>query len=265
MEFGLECLFIRYMQKISYRIFILLISTKFSISPIQADAHASFPKFSMKLEKKKCKSVRPPQGPPGPPGPPGTQVNIPITGPMGPTGLTLMGPTGPMGPMGPTGPSQGAPGATGATGFGTTGTTGNTGATGATGATGLTSLDHLFTTGTGILVALGSPVSFGGSALISGTSITKTNATTFSINATGDYYIHLTTQTSGIILGGLQVFVNGIAVGVGVTLLSLGIPITIQEIINIPTAPSTLQVRAIRLAITLAGTVALSIIQVSTP
>lgn len=184
---------------------------------------------------------------------------------MGAPGVTgVIGSTGVTGATGATG--LGVTGATGSTGStGATGVTGAIGPTGATGASGLTSLDHLFTTGTGALVALGSPVTFGGAVLVSGTAITKTNTTTFSINETGEYYIHITTQTAGLSLGGLQVFVNGIGVGVGATLLSLGIPITIQEIINIPTAPSTLQVRSIGLAITLGGTVALSIIQLSTP
>ena len=151
--------------------------------------------------------------------------------------------------------------------LGATGTTGNTGATGATGAAGPTSLAHLYNSNTGgLTVAVGAPVTFSNTALVNGTAITQTNVTTFSINATGDYYIHFVGQTATLsLLGGMQLFVNGIATGPNIVLVTGGAPIVLQQIVNIASATATIQIRATGLVVTFGGNATISFIKLSSP
>lgn len=126
------------------------------ISPLQADVHTNLPKFSIKLEKKKCGSIKPPQGPTGPLGfqevVPGIQRNVPV----------LLG-------SAPTGPSQGSRGVTGV--MGATGATDSIGPVGPAS----NSLDHLYNSHpTGLTVSVNSPVTFNNTALIRGTAIPAT-------------------------------------------------------------------------------------------
>lgn len=261
-----------------YKILIILCCcTATLISPLQADMHTNLPKFSMKLEKKKCKSLRPPQGPPGPPGIPGRRGErgdpgiVPKNkilgeqGPPGPTGAT--GATGGTGPLGPTGPAgaTGQAGPTGATGA--TGEVGETGPAGATGQAGPTSLDHFYGSNAGELrVAVDSPVTFSDPAITSGTAISEVNVTKFSLNENGNYYIHFVGQTtSDSLLGGLQLYVSDVATGPNIVLNVAGAPLVLQQIVSITNAPATLQVKGTGLVVTLAENTTISIIQLSTP
>jgi hypothetical protein len=180
-----------------------------------------------------------PQGPTGPTGPTG-----PAGGPTGPTG-----PTGPPGPMGATGPI----GPTGPTGLmGPTGSTGATGPTGPTGsAGGLAAVLFDYNSG-GITIGIGGAVPFNQAPLIVGTAISKTNNTTFTVNANGVYRISYTLRTAVVgLLGNTQVQVNGIGVGPTSALLFLGAPITDQVTFS-ANAADTLQVVVGGLALSLA-------------
>ena len=66
-------------------------------------------------------------------------------------------------------------------------------------------------------------------------------------------------------LGGLQFFINGVATGPNITLVNAGVPIIIQHIVNIPSAPVTVQVRGNGLIVTLGANPTISFIQLSTP
>jgi BclA C-terminal domain len=180
-----------------------------------------------------------PQGPTGPTGPTG-----PANGPTGPTG-----PTGPPGPMGATGPI----GPTGPTGLmGPTGSTGATGPTGPTGsAGGLAAV--LFDYNTGVVtIIVGSAVPFSQPPFIVGAAISKTNSTTFTLNASGVYRVTYTlrTATAGL-LGNVQVQVNGVGVGPINALLTLGVPLT-DQVTFTANATDTVQLVVGGLALSLA-------------
>jgi BclA C-terminal domain/Collagen triple helix repeat (20 copies) len=183
-----------------------------------------------------------PQGPTGPTGPTG-----PSGGPPGPTGPT--GPTGPPGPMGATGATgpTGPPGPMGATG--STGATGPTGPTGSAG--GLAAVLFDYNSG-GITIGVGGAVPFSQAPLIVGTAISKTNNTTFTVNANGVYRISYTLRTALVsLLGNTQVQVNGIGVGPTAALLSVGAPLS-DRVTFSANAADTLQVVVGGLALTLA-------------
>jgi hypothetical protein len=172
--------------------------------------------------------------PPGPPGPTGP------TGPTGPAGGPP-GPTGPTGPTGPPGPA-GATGPTGPTGLmGPTGSTGPTGATGATGAAGgLAAVLFDYNSGT-IVIGLGGAVPFNQAPLIVGTAISKTNNTTFSVNASGTYRITYTLRTALVsLLANVQVHVNGAGVGPTAALIVAGTSLS-DEVTFSANAGDTLQ------------------------
>jgi hypothetical protein len=188
--------------------------------------------------------------PPGPPGPTGpTGPTGPAGGPPGPTGPT--GPTGPPGPMGVTGPT----GPTGPTGLmGSTGSTGSTGATGPTGATGsaggLAAVLFDYNSGT-IVIVTGSAVPFSQAPLIVGTAISKTNNTTFTVNANGTYRITYTLRTALVsLLANVQVHVNGAGVGPTAALIVAGTSVTDQVTFS-ANAGDTLQLVVGGLALTL--------------
>ena len=186
-----------------------------------------------------------PAGPPGPTGPTGPPGPAGPTGPPGPQGVT--GPIGPTGPPGPAGP-------TGATGLpGPTGPTGSTGPTGPTGPAGLGLAAALFDWNNGgITIAINSPVPFNQAPFIVGTAISKTNNTTFTVNATGAYRVTYILQTAAAsLLGSAQVRVNGTGVGPTTTLVALGAPLTGMVTFS-ANAGDTIQVVVSGLAITLA-------------
>jgi len=188
-----------------------------------------------------------PQGPTGPTGPTG-----PAGGPPGPTGPT--GPPGPMGATGPIGP-PGPMGATGPTGLmgptGSTGPTGPTGPTGATGATGgLAAVLFDYNSGT-IVISVGGAVPFNQAPLIVGTAISKTNNTTFTVNANGTYRITYTLRTALVsLLANVQVRVNGVGVGPTAALVLAGTSVSDQVTFSANTG-DTLQLVVGGLALTL--------------
>ncbi|HEX3599348.1 MAG TPA: hypothetical protein VHU84_04360, partial [Lacipirellulaceae bacterium] len=185
-----------------------------------------------------------PAGPPGPTGP---------TGPTGPSGGPP-GPTGPTGPPGPTG-ATGPAGPTGPTGpTGSTGSTGSTGATGPTGATGsaggLAAVLFDYNSGT-IVIGVGGAVPFSQAPLIVGTAISKTNSTTFTVNANGTYRITYTLRTALVsLLANVQVRVNGVGVGPTAALVVAGTSVSDQVTFS-ANAADTLQLVVGGLALTL--------------
>lgn len=135
----------------------------------------------------------------------------------------VVGPTGPTGPTGATGAQglqgiQGDTGPTGATGpqglQGKIGPTGPTGATGATGATGPAgnALNYddfyaLMPPDNAATVAPGTDVSFPQDGPNSGTSITRTGASSFNLSEIGTYQIHFNVPVSEA--GQLELTLNG--------------------------------------------------------
>jgi len=185
-----------------------------------------------------------PAGPPGPTGP--TGPTGPSGGPPGPTGPT--GPTGPPGPMGATGPigPTGPPGPMGATG--STGPTGPTGATGSAG--GLAAVLFDYNSGT-IVIGVGGAVPFSQAPLIVGTAISKTNSTTFTVNANGVYRITYTLRTALVsLLANVQVHVNAAGVGPTAAFLVAGTSVSDQVTFS-ANAGDTLQLVVGGLALTL--------------
>ena len=185
-----------------------------------------------------------PAGPPGPTGP--TGPTGPSGGPPGPTGPT--GPTGPLGPMGATG-STGATGPTGP--MGATGSTGATGPTGPTGsAGGLAAVLFDYNSGT-VTIGVGGAVPFSQAAFIVGTAISKTNNTTFTVNANGTYRITYTLRTALVsLLANVQVHVNGAGVGPTAALVVAGTSVSDQVTFS-ANASDTLQLVVGGLALTL--------------
>ncbi|MBJ8038341.1 BclA C-terminal domain-containing protein, partial [Bacillus cereus] len=155
-------------------------------------------------------------GPTGFTGPTGSTGPTGFTGPTGPTGDTgptgSTGPTGPTGDTGPTG-STGPTGPTGPTGLtGPTGDTGDTGLTGPTGPTGPNvTTDSMFTSNT-----IGSTIN----VLLGGTNIPLPNNQsldgftaniandTFTVPATGRYYITYKINTTVALLVSSQLLLN---------------------------------------------------------
>ena len=188
-----------------------------------------------------------PAGPPGPTGP--TGPTGPSGGPPGPTG-----PTGPPGPTGATGPA-GPTGPTGPTGLtGSTGSTGSTGATGPTGATGsaggLAAVLFDYNSGT-VVISVGGAVPFSQAPLIVGTAISKTNSTTFTVNANGTYRITYTLRTAlASLLANVRVQVNGVGVGPTAALVVAGTSVS-DEVTFSANAADTLQLVVGGLALTL--------------
>ncbi|QWG32504.1 BclA C-terminal domain-containing protein [Bacillus mycoides] len=214
-------------------------------------------------------------GPTGNTGPSGTTGPTGATGPIGDTGPTgntgpsgTTGPTGATGQTGNTGPS-GAIGSTGATGpSGTTGPTGATGPIGDTGPTGPSRLGlpaglYAFNSAaSSINVGINTPVPFNTAGSQLGTAITQLDSDTFTIHQNGLYKITVIayTATSGL-LGGIEIQVNGLAVpGAARNLVSLGTPIVIQAIIQITTAPVSVEVIGIEAVLSLAVGTGASII-----
>ena len=168
---------------------------------------------------------------------------------------------GPPGVQGPPGP-EGIGGVQGATG--------PTGPSGPTGATGVTALDNLFNfniAGAPLLVAINSPIPFNQVALVLGDAVSQTALTTFTFSEVGNYYVSFVGSPTLGVGGGVQLFLNGAAVGPTTSLIVAGSPLVLREIISVTTVPSTLQVVVQGLALTFnAGSSAwISIIKMSAP
>ncbi|MGW9353549.1 BclA C-terminal domain-containing protein [Heyndrickxia vini] len=87
-----------------------------------------------------------------------------------------------------------------------------------------------------------------------GTAITHPTATTFNLNAPGNYAVRVFIYTATLsALGGVTINLNGTPVGGVVSLLTVGAPIVTETIVNVTvTIPSTITVTVTGLALTLA-------------
>jgi BclA-like protein len=104
-----------------------------------------------------------------------------------------------------------------------------------------------------IVIGVGGAVAFNQAPLIVGTSISKTNDTTFTVNADGVYRVTYTLRTALIsLLGGVQVQVNGSGVGPTAGLVIAGVPLTDQVTFQ-ANAGNTVQLVVSGLALTLAA------------
>ncbi len=103
-----------------------------------------------------------------------------------------------------------------------------------------------------VVVGVGGAVAFNQAPLIVGTAISKTNDTTFTVNADGVYRVTYTLRTALLsLLGGVQVQVNGSGVGPTAGLVIAGAPLTDQVTFQ-ANAGDTLQLVVSGLALTLA-------------
>lgn len=101
---------------------------------------------------------------------------------------------------------------------------------------------------------MGSPLSFNQTETTAGGAITKTSNTAFQFNEVGHYRVQTIARTTTLsLLGGIQYFVNGSAVGPTMSLLSAGNVLVLEAVIVVNTVPSTLEVRATSVAVTLAS------------
>ena len=112
----------------------------------------------------------------------------------------------------------------------------------------------LFDYNTGpIVIGVAGAVPFNQAPLIvGGTTISKTNNTTFTLNKDGVYRVTYTLRTALLsLLGGVRVHVNGTGVGPTSGLITLGAPLTDMVTFE-ATAPSTVQLVVSGLALSLA-------------
>jgi BclA C-terminal domain len=80
-----------------------------------------------------------------------------------------------------------------------------------------------------VVINVGGPVPFNQTALMVGTAISKTNNTTFTLNANGVYRVTYTLRTALLsLLGSVQVQVNGVGVGPTASLIIAGAPLSDQ-------------------------------------
>ena len=104
-----------------------------------------------------------------------------------------------------------------------------------------------------IVVGVGGAVPFNQAPLIVGTAISKTNDTTFTVNADGVYWVSYTLRTALLsLLGSVRVQVNGVGVGPTASLVIAGVLLSDQ--VTIPAnAGDTLQLVVSGVALTLAA------------
>ena len=109
-----------------------------------------------------------------------------------------------------------------------------------------------YNTGT-VTIGVGGAVPFSQAPLIVGTAISKTNNTTFTVNATGVYNVSYVLQTAVVsLLAQTQVRVNGVGVGPTTALIAPGAPMTNQ--VTFPAnASDQVQIVVAGLALTLAA------------
>lgn len=117
---------------------------------------------------------------------------------------------------------------------------------------GLAAIVFDYNSGT-IAIGVGGAVPFNQSPLVVGTAITKTNNTTFTVNADGVYRVTYTLRTALLsLLGSVQVQVNGSGVGPTAGLLVAGVPLSDQVTFQ-ANAGDTLSLVISGLALTLAA------------
>jgi BclA C-terminal domain len=104
-----------------------------------------------------------------------------------------------------------------------------------------------------VVINVGGAVAFNQTPLVVGTAISKTNDTTFTVNADGVYRVTYTLRTAVIsLLGNVRVQVNGTGVGPTSSLLIAGAPLTDQVTFQ-ANAGDTVQLVVSGLALTLAA------------
>jgi hypothetical protein len=104
----------------------------------------------------------------------------------------------------------------------------------------------------GITIGVGGAVPFNQAPLIVGRAISKTNNTTFTVNANGPYRITYTLRTALVsLLANVQVRVNGVGVGPIAALVLAGTSVSGQVTFSANTG-DTLQLVVGGLALTLA-------------
>lgn len=104
-----------------------------------------------------------------------------------------------------------------------------------------------------VVIGVGGAVAFNQAPLIVGTAISKTNDTTFTVNADGVYRVSYTLRTALLsLLGSVRVQVNGAGVGPTAGLVVAGVPLSDQVTFQ-ANAGDTVQLVVSGLALTLAA------------
>jgi hypothetical protein len=117
---------------------------------------------------------------------------------------------------------------------------------------GLAAILFDYNTGT-IVIGVGGAVPFNTAPLIVGTAISKTNNTTFTLNADGVYRVTYTLRTALLsLLGSVQVQVNGSGFGPTASLIVAGAPLS-DQVTFAANAGDTVQLVVGGLALTLAA------------
>lgn len=228
-----------------------------------------------------------PAGGLGPQGLPGTQGLTGVTGAPGITGASPVGAAGSTGAVGSAGPvgNQGPQGIQGADGnqgpqglpglignAGSPGVGGVGGITGVTGLTGVTTLDTLFTYSTVpvTISLLGGSVPFNGTDVSVGTAVTHSNVTNndqFNLTEAGSYRVIVNTNLVALtLLGGLGIEVNGTVVFSTGNLVSVGVPIILNTLVEV-NAPAIIRVVStglIGLSLTLGTGTQITLSQINT-
>ncbi|WP_186328134.1 BclA C-terminal domain-containing protein [Paenibacillus sp. 32O-W] len=149
-----------------------------------------------------------------------------LQGPPGPQGP--QGPIGPQGPAGPQGP-QGVPGTPGAPST-----------------NGLSAFAHFFRTSTLIdIIGPGAAVPFNNTGAVGGTAITLATPTDIVISEPGSYRVTFIVNTAGVsLLGSFSLELDGAPVpspAAVFTLVSAGLPVLGDVIVNVPAGTHILQ------------------------
>jgi hypothetical protein len=132
-------------------------------------------------------------------------------------------------------------------------------------------LSNLFNNATSAIVTVylpGSAIAFNGTPLVAGTAITQTNPTTFTFTETGHYLVNFIGYSAlATLLGGVEFTLNGVPQSANPTLALAGASLPLQQIVNVTTAPSILQVVTTGLALTVgSGTQAtITLVQLNSP
>ncbi|MBJ7450194.1 MAG: hypothetical protein JHC93_07555, partial [Parachlamydiales bacterium] len=135
---------------------------------------------------------------------------------------------------------------------------GATGPAGANGSNATATIDHYYNYNDAgalnLAIGANSAIPFAGNAISSGTSITQTNNTTFSINEVGNYQIQFVGNTTALsLLGSIQLKVGGVNNPFKFALLSGGSPVVLTQVIRVTTLPTTIQVIVTGLTVSFAS------------
>ncbi|GEM_PF-5140899 len=134
--------------------------------------------------------------------------------------------------------------------------------------------NHLYNSnisGITLTIGPGFAIPFNQTPVTGGNAITQTSLTTFSITKPGHYLVNFVAPTALVtLLGGVNLNLNGIPQGVVFPLALAGVPLVLQQVINVTSVPSTLEVvinSLIGLSVTLLGGTSstISIVQLSSP